>query len=102
NGSQYRAVQRQRTSRDEPSLRNEQRVADRADAGRQVLRRAGHLSRRRGVRRRRRLDQNVIERRGLLSSTTGRRSGGIINGGDDGSRIKGQERIGDRGEQGHW
>src|ERR1700737_1109452 len=26
-------------------------------------------------------------------------SGGIINGGDDGSRIKGQERAGDRGEQ---
>ena len=54
-----------RPSVDEPSLRHERRPADRHDADRQVFRRADHLSRRRRLRRRRRLDQDVIRPGGL-------------------------------------
>jgi Asp-tRNA(Asn)/Glu-tRNA(Gln) amidotransferase A subunit family amidase len=71
-GPEYRALQRQRTSRDHDSLRDERRPADRVDAGRRVLRRVRHLPRRRGVRGRGRLEQNVIQRRGLPCATAGR------------------------------
>ena len=101
-GSQHRAFQRQRTSGDDHSLRHERRSADRADADRQVLRRADHLPRRRGVRRRRRLDQNVTNAAACRQRRQAASSGGISNGGDDGSRIEGQERPGDRRQQGHW
>ena len=60
NARQHGAIRRHRPSRDEHSLRNERRPADRAHDDRKALRRVDDLPRRGGLRKSRRLEEDVM------------------------------------------